>query len=172
MNIARPTYQTTLESPIGKLLAVACQGTDRTSAALTHLHMLGGKYAPKFEAEPERKDDLPLFVQLRKELGEYFRGKRKIFTVPMAPAGTVFQNSVWHALTQVPYGETRTYKQQAEMLGKVLAVRAVGTANGKNPIGILIPCHRIIGANGDLIGYAGGIHNKERLLRLEGALLL
>jgi methylated-DNA-[protein]-cysteine S-methyltransferase len=165
-------YQTTLESPIGQLLAVAERTTYGASMVLTHLHMLGGKHAPKFEVKPPRDDGLPIFAQLRAELREYFDGRRKGFGVALDPRGTAFQKSVWHTLMNVPYGETRTYKEQAVMLGNVLAVRAVGTANGKNPIGILIPCHRIIGAKGELTGYAGGLHNKEHLLRLEGALLL
>ena len=102
-----------------------------------------------------------------KELEEYFQGKRKVFTVPCVPQGTDFQKKVWEALTQIPYGETRTYKEIAEAAGNPKASRAVGMANNRNPIPIIIPCHRVIGTNGSLTGYAGGLNVKEYLLKLE-----
>lgn len=104
---------------------------------------------------------------LEKELSEYFAGERKIFTVPLDLQGTDFQISVWKALLEIPYGRTRTYHQQSELLGNTKAIRAVGTANGKNRIAILVPCHRVIGRDGSLVGYKGGIEIKKKLLELE-----
>ena len=105
--------------------------------------------------------------QLKKELGEYFEGKRKNFDVPLKIFGTEFQKNAWNALIKIPYGETRSYKTQAENVGKPKAVRAVGTANGYNRIAIVIPCHRVIGANGKLTGYGGGLWRKQWLLNHE-----
>jgi methylated-DNA-[protein]-cysteine S-methyltransferase len=102
-------------------------------------------------------------------LAEYFDGKRKVFDVPLAPVGTAFQQSVWKELVKVPFGVTDNYSSIARKLNNPLSVRAVGAANGKNPIAIIIPCHRIIGASGHLTGYAGGLWRKEFLLNLEGA---
>jgi methylated-DNA-[protein]-cysteine S-methyltransferase len=102
-----------------------------------------------------------------KQLMEYFIGSRKIFELPLAPEGTDFQKMVWKALLTIPYGETNSYKEIAEKIGNPKACRAVGMANNKNPISIFIPCHRVIGANGKLVGYAGGLDIKEHLLGLE-----
>ncbi|MEE9168363.1 MAG: methylated-DNA--[protein]-cysteine S-methyltransferase, partial [bacterium] len=101
----------------------------------------------------------------------YFRGKRMTFSVPIRFDGTDFQNKVWHALTEIPYGQTVTYKEVAEKIGNPKAVRAVGNANNRNPIAIVVPCHRVIGADGKLVGYGGGLEMKEKLLKLEGAIL-
>ena len=113
----------------------------------------------------------PHFKTLEKELEEYFEGKRKDFTVPLAPVGTDFQKKVWEILRTIPYGTTRTYQQQADILGNPKAVRAVANANGLNKISIIIPCHRVIGSNGTLTGYGGGIWRKQKLLELEKAIL-
>ncbi len=109
----------------------------------------------------------PHLTHLQSELAEYFSGKRKTFTVPLHTPGTDFQQTVWDALQQIPYGETRTYKQQAVAINNPKAVRAVASANGKNRVGILIPCHRVIGSDGSLVGYGGGLHRKKWLLDLE-----
>jgi len=101
------------------------------------------------------------------QLKEYFAGKRKKFDVPLNPQGTEFQRSVWKALQDIPYGKTRSYKQIAKAVGNPKACRAVGMANNKNPIWIIIPCHRVIGTDGSLTGYGGGIEMKKRLLKLE-----
>jgi len=102
------------------------------------------------------------------QLDAYFAGKLKIFTMPLLfEKGTTFQRSVWKALQSIPYGETRSYKDIATIIGNPKAVRAVGGANNKNPIGIVIPCHRVIGSNGKLVGYAGGLEKKKMLLKLE-----
>ena len=102
-----------------------------------------------------------------KQLTEYFSGKRKVFGIKVNPAGTPFQKSVWNELLKIPYGETVSYGEIAERIGNPKSVRAVGLANGSNPISIIIPCHRVIGKNGSLVGYGGGLQNKRFLLELE-----
>lgn len=113
------------------------------------------------------KEETPLIAEAFGQLQEYFAGKRREFQLPLAPEGTAFQKKVWNALLTIPYGEVRTYGQIAEQVGKPKASRAVGMANHSNPIGIVIPCHRVVGSNGKLTGYAGGLDKKERLLQLE-----
>ncbi len=105
------------------------------------------------------------------QLKEYFAGKRKQFDLPILLSGTTFQKSVWSELSQVPFGKTITYKEQAKRIKSEKAVRAVGAANGKNPVAIVIPCHRVIGSNGKLVGYAGGDKMKSDLLKIEGLLI-
>ena len=115
---------------------------------------------------PPRK--LPkVLLTAAKQLQQYFDGKREVFTVPLNPGGTPFQQRVWEELTGIPFGETRTYGQIAEAIGKPLAVRAVGGANNANPLPIFIPCHRVVGSTGKLTGYSGGLDIKEKLLLLE-----
>ena len=109
----------------------------------------------------------PILLETKKQLSEYFEGQRKIFDLPLDFEGTEFQQKVWQALLTIPFGETRSYKDIAEQIGNVKAVRAVGAANGKNPISIITPCHRVVGANGKLVGFAGGLENKDVLLQLE-----
>ena len=111
--------------------------------------------------------DHPLLLRLEKELGEYFAGKRRTFDLPIAPRGTPFQLAVWETLRTIPYGETISYAQEAERFGNPKAVRAVANANGRNPISILIPCHRVIATGGGLGGYSGGEEKKAFLLALE-----
>ncbi|MDD5158689.1 MAG: methylated-DNA--[protein]-cysteine S-methyltransferase [Sulfuricurvum sp.] len=111
--------------------------------------------------------DHPLLLQLEKELGEYFVGKRASFSLPLNPTGTPFQKSVWNTLITIAYGQTITYAEEAKRFGNPKATRAVANANGRNPIAILIPCHRVIATGGGLGGYSGGIEKKEFLLRLE-----
>lgn len=109
----------------------------------------------------------PILLETQKQLSEYFEGQRKIFDLPLDFEGTEFQQKVWQALLTIPFGETRSYKDIAEQIGNVKAVRAVGAANGKNPISIIAPCHRVVGANGKLVGFAGGLENKDILLKIE-----
>lgn len=116
--------------------------------------------------EAEEKET-QLIKETAKQLEEYFRGEREQFTLKLNPRGTSFQQSVWKELLQIPYGETRSYKQVAERIGNPSASRAVGMANNKNPIFIIVPCHRVIGATGKLVGYGGGLDIKEKLLGLE-----
>lgn len=153
---AMTTY-TWIPSPLGDLLATADDG------AVTRL------LTPGNDAQPEVgwvADDAP-FTELRDQLDEYFAGQRTTFDVRLAPAGTQFQQDVWTALRTIPYGRTASYKDVADQIGRPKAVRAVGMANGRNPIGIVVPCHRVIGADGTLVGYAGGLAAKRALLDLE-----
>mgnify|MGYP003476195993 FL=1 len=109
----------------------------------------------------------PILLETQKQLREYFAGTRQQFDLPLDFEGTVFQKKVWQALLSIPFGETRSYRDIAEQVGNIKAVRAVGAANGKNPISIIAPCHRVVGVNGKLVGFAGGLNNKEILLGLE-----
>ena len=109
----------------------------------------------------------PILLETQKQLTEYFAGKRQQFDLPLDFEGTEFQQKVWQALLTIPFGETRSYRDIAEQIGNVKAVRAVGAANGKNPISIIAPCHRVVGASGKLVGFAGGLDNKEILLKIE-----
>ena len=118
-------------------------------------------------AELVEQADHPVLLETQKQLTEYFAGKRQQFDLPLDFEGTEFQQKVWQALLTIPFGETRSYRDIAEQIGNVKAVRAVGAANGKNPISIIAPCHRVVGANGKLVGFAGGLDNKDILLRLE-----
>jgi len=109
----------------------------------------------------------PILLETQKQLTEYFAGKRQQFDLPLDFEGTEFQKKVWQALLNIPFGETCSYRDIAEQVGNIKAVRAVGAANGKNPISIIAPCHRVVGANGKLVGFAGGLENKDILLKLE-----
>ena len=149
MHLAR-----TISTPIGRLIAKA--NTD----AVTYLDFAGD------EVEDERCDH-PILLQLEQELSEYFCKKRQTFSVPLSPEGTEFQKGVWDTLLKIPYGSTVSYAEEAKMLGSPKAVRAVANANGKNPIAILIPCHRVISSDGSIGGYTGGVWRKEFLLLLE-----
>lgn len=110
----------------------------------------------------------PILLQAERELAEYLEGKRKAFSVKLDPAGTPFQSKIWEALEKIPFGETRSYGEIARQIGKARAVRAVGAAIGRNPISVVVPCHRVIGAHGALTGFAGGLKIKKQLLTLEG----
>jgi methylated-DNA-[protein]-cysteine S-methyltransferase len=129
------------------------------------------------EASPDGARELekaprnhPVFREAMNQLDEFFLEKREKFDLPLKPAGTEFQLKVWRELTRIPYGETRSYGELAKKLGKPKASRAVGAANGRNPLPIIIPCHRVIGSNGKLTGFAGGLDTKRILLELEGAI--
>lgn len=117
------------------------------------------------------KQETLLIQEANRQINEYLRGERKTFDLPFRMQGTAFQKQVWEALLRIPYGETRSYKQIAEVIGNPKAVRAVGMANNRNPLLIVVPCHRVIGADGKLVGYGAGIEKKEFLLRLEKSLL-
>lgn len=112
----------------------------------------------------------PLIDRTQRQLDEYFAGTRRSFDLPLAPRGTDFQRNVWTELSRIPYGETISYAVLAQRIGKPSAMRAVGAANGRNPLPIVVPCHRVIGADGSLTGFGGGLPTKQFLLRLEGAL--
>lgn len=121
----------------------------------------------RIDVENAEVKETPLITKTITELNEYFKGWRKEFDLPLAPQGTDFQQKVWQVLQNIPYGQTRSYKEIAKAAGSPRGYRAVGMANNKNPIAIIIPCHRVIGANGKMVGYAGGLNTKENLLKLE-----
>ena len=148
---------TVYQSPVGKLTLVS------DGEALVHLDFDTTK-TPAPRAPRGRDKILDLAC---KELDAYFAGTLKRFTVPVSPQGTEFQKRCWAALQKIPYGATRTYGQQAAAVGNAKAMRAVGLANGRNPIAVIIPCHRVIGANGSLTGFGGGLPRKQFLLELE-----
>jgi methylated-DNA-[protein]-cysteine S-methyltransferase len=149
------------ESPIGRLLLTS-DGT-----ALTGLYMEPSHKAQSTDGWVWDGAAVPLAAALR-QLSEYFAGARHSFDLPLRLEGTVFQQRVWHALTEIPYGETWSYGQLARRIGNPNASRAVGLANGRNPISIVVPCHRVIGADGSLTGYGGGLARKQWLLAHEG----
>lgn len=152
-------------SPIGRLLM------NSDGRALTGLHFVDEKHVPRVAHDWQYDPDLPVFAHTRAQLDEYFAGERRDFDVPLLPGGTEFQRRVWAVLCEIPYGATTSYGAMARRLGRPTASRAVGSANGRNPISIIVPCHRAIGADGSLTGYAGGLERKQALLRLEGATL-
>ncbi len=161
-----------IETPIGTMYAAAVEEgicmlefTDRKMLETEFKDLAKSLNATIVQGEN------PHFKTLEKELAEYFTGNRTEFTVPLSPVGTEFQKSVWKVLLKIPYGETWNYKKQSEVLGDAKKVRAVANANGMNKISILIPCHRVIGSNGTLTGYGGGIWRKQKLLELEKAIL-
>lgn len=145
-------------SPIGVLLLTS-DGT-----GLTGLWM---DTQPPLEAAMKRRDNLPLFASVRRWLDAYFEGKTYALDFPLAPSGTAFQQQVWQLLLQIPYGHTTTYGTIAKAISPTMSAQAVGGAVGKNPIGIIIPCHRCIGSQGQLTGYSGGLDKKKWLLRHE-----
>lgn len=145
------------ESPIGRI-SIADDGENITDMFFGKPGSLQTRFKDK-ETELNKK--------AQAQLEEYFEGTRKEFDLPLKLEGTPFQVSVWEALMKIPYGETRSYRDIAEQIGNPNSYRAVGLANNKNPISVIIPCHRVIGANGDMIGYGGGLNKKRRLLELE-----
>lgn len=149
-------HHTVTDSPYGPLTLVADDGV------LCGLYMTGQRHRPPEETFGT-PDDIP-FAEAREQLTAYFSGELKEFTLQLRLHGTPFQRRVWDQLTRIPYGETRTYGQLADTLGNSKASRAVGLANGRNPIGIIVPCHRVIGTTGSLTGYGGGLDRKRRLL--------
>ena len=121
-----------------------------------------------FDADSKHSDDSDLIDRCEKELDEYFKGQRREFTIPTQFTGTEFQNKVWGELTKIPYGKTISYSELAIRLGDLKTIRAVGTANGKNKLPIVVPCHRVIGKDGSLVGFSGGLDKKKWLLQHEG----
>lgn len=150
-----------MKSPVGALKLVA---SDKGLSAILWENDKPDRVRLGVLSEDENH---PVLVQTEHQLTDYFSGKRKSFTVDLDFTGTEFQKKVWHALLAIPYGESRSYGQIAQSIGSPKAVRAVGAANGKNPISIIAPCHRVIGANGALTGFAGGLEIKAFLLALE-----
>jgi methylated-DNA-[protein]-cysteine S-methyltransferase len=150
-----------IESPVGKLKLVA---SDKGLVAI-----LWENDSPRRVrlSELVADEQHPVIVETERQLGEYFAGKRKSFSVTLDMRGTRFQKDVWEALLAIPFGETRNYGQLAKQLGNPRATRAVGAANGRNPVSIIVPCHRVIGSSGMLTGFAGGLETKSHLLSLE-----
>lgn len=158
-----------IESPVGWLF-VACE-----DEALSHIEFLGApEDAPRFIERVERETGEPpvrggaAVVEVVRQLRQYFAGERRTFNLRLAPHGTEWQQRVWMALRDIPYGETVTYGTIAGRVGRPAASRAVGAANGRNPISIVVPCHRVVGADRSLTGYGGGLDRKQWLLALEG----
>jgi methylated-DNA-[protein]-cysteine S-methyltransferase len=150
---------TVIDSPVGGLTVVGEDG------ALSGLYFEGHKRGPGPEDLGTRDDES--FEETRRQLGEYFAGGRTEFSLPLAPKGSEFQQKVWMLLREIPFGETRTYGGLALELGGMSLARAVGAANGRNPLSIIVPCHRVVGANSDLTGFGGGVERKRFLLDLE-----
>jgi methylated-DNA-[protein]-cysteine S-methyltransferase len=158
-----PESCSTISSPIGELLIVS------RGDALTGLHMTPHPSGP-WERRPPRQDDA-LLRRAREQLWAYFAGELLDFDLPLDAAGTPFQQRVWSALRSIPYGQTVSYAEIARRIDLPTASRAVGAANGRNPIALIVPCHRVIGANGTLVGYGGGLDRKQWLLRHEAEIL-
>ncbi|MGB7756032.1 MAG: methylated-DNA--[protein]-cysteine S-methyltransferase [Salinisphaera sp.] len=154
-----PTYVSHMNSPIGRLRLVG------DGNALFSLTMEEQRHARLDDAGWQRDD--AAFAEVRRQLDAYFEGRRTTFDLPLAPAGTAFQKMVWAALAEIPFGHTENYGELARRIGSPGAARAVGLANGRNPIPIIVPCHRVIGADGSLTGYGGGIERKRWLLQHE-----
>jgi methylated-DNA-[protein]-cysteine S-methyltransferase len=158
-----PEYVYTLmDSPVGTLRLVA---SDQGLAEISFDQPRRARARARVENQRH-----PVLLETERQLREYFAGRRRSFTLRLDVAGTPFQRAVWNALLTIPFGETRTYGELARQVGRPSAARAVGAANGRNPVAIVAPCHRVIGSSGRLTGFAGGLEAKATLLRLEGAL--
>lgn len=157
------TYYTYFESPIQTLMLTS------DGAALTGLFMVEHKHGPRQDASWVADDEAAPFVEAKRQLSAYFTGELTEFNLPLAAEGTDFQKRVWDELRNIPYGMTISYGELARRIGNPNSSRAVGLANGRNPISIIVPCHRVIGADGKLTGFGGGLPRKEALLTLEGA---
>lgn len=157
------TYVSYMHSPLGRLRLVG------DGDVLFSLTMAQQRYAARDNTEWRRND--AAFTEVRRQLDAYFQGDRTVFDLPLAPAGTPFQKTVWAALTEIPFGRTEHYGELARRIGSAQSARAVGLANARNPIPIIVPCHRVISADGALTGYSAGIERKRWLLRHEGHVL-
>ncbi|HET9734591.1 MAG TPA: methylated-DNA--[protein]-cysteine S-methyltransferase [Burkholderiales bacterium] len=149
------------DSPHGRMLLTA------DDKAITSVSFIGQKYAPRVQGDWTRDARHAPIRRAKRELAEYFRGRRTRFSVKLAPQGTPFQRAVWKAIAGVAFGKTIAYAELARRAGRPGSARAAGAATGRNPIGIIVPCHRIVGSNGALTGYAGGLAKKRALLALE-----
>jgi methylated-DNA-[protein]-cysteine S-methyltransferase len=165
MTEQKSRYYTHYSTPIGPLLL----GSD--GEALTELHLPEERGKPGAGPPPDAKRDHGPFREVRKQLEAYFAGELRVFELPLRPAGTAFQRLAWEELSRIPYGTRISYAEQARRIGRPSAARAVGAANGRNPIAIVVPCHRVIGADGSLGGYGGGLPLKEWLLSHEASVV-
>jgi methylated-DNA-[protein]-cysteine S-methyltransferase len=156
-------FYTIIDSPIGELL-LAGDGT-----SLHRLDMRGGRRPIPIDPRWEQREEV--FADVAHQLREYFGGSRRAFDVPLSLHGNQFELRVWRELVAIPYGETTSYGEIAKRLGDPSAARAVGLANGRNPVAVIVPCHRVIGADGTLVGYGGGLERKRFLLDLEAGVL-
>ena len=156
-------YYDTYDSPHGRMMLVA------TDDGLCGVYFHRQKYFPAKDKDWKRDPGHAFLKRGKRELAEYFAGKRRRFEVALDPEGTPFQRSIWKAISRVAFGKTMTYGDLAAKAGHAGSARAAGAATGRNPIGIIVPCHRIVGSNGSLTGYAGGLNRKRALLALEGA---
>ena len=154
-------YYDFLSTPLGTML-LASDGDGLSGAWFE-----GQRYEPTRGTSWQRQPNLPILVRAGVELGEYFAGTRTKFTLSLSPAGTAFQREVWSAIAAIPYGETAAYRDLASRIGRPASIRAAGAATGRNPLSIIVPCHRVVGADGGLTGYAGGLDRKRALLALE-----
>lgn len=157
-------YYRWLESPVGDLLLTS------DGRSLTGLYLKGQKHFPAIAADWKESLEAVPFTQVTQQLLEYFNNRRQQFDLPLSPSGTEFQKQVWQQLYDIPFGETISYGFIAKALGRPSASRAVGAANGRNPISIIVPCHRVVASNGRLTGYAGGVERKQWLLQHERAM--
>ena len=155
------TYYKWIDGPLGAVLLTS------NGESLTGLYLHGQKHFPEKTADWQTAEQLAPFVQAEAQLAEYFAHQRQRFALALDPPGTVFQKQVWQRLRQIPFGETISYGALAQMIGQPTASRAVGAANGRNPIAIIVPCHRVIASSGKLTGYAGGLDRKQWLLQHE-----
>jgi methylated-DNA-[protein]-cysteine S-methyltransferase len=156
-------HTTFIDSPVGPLFVAADED------GLRAVEFRDNKHPVRRDGD-WREGDNAVLRRTHKQLDEYFGGRRHAFDLPLSPHGTEFQKKVWTTLASIPYGETISYAQLASRVGKPTAMRAVGAANGRNPLPIVLPCHRVIGADGSLTGFGGGLPTKQYLLKLEGAL--
>jgi methylated-DNA-[protein]-cysteine S-methyltransferase len=150
-------------TPLGTLIATAVGG------ALTGLYYEGGRHAPAIAPEWMEDPSAAPLPECRKQIAEYLDGRRRCFELPLAPDGTAFQRRVWIEIARIPYGETLTYAQLAARAEAPGSSRAAGAATGRNPLSIIVPCHRVVGSDGSLTGYAGGLERKVKLLEIEDA---
>ncbi len=155
------TFYTAFESPVGPLLLMS------DGQSLTGLHTDSDKHRPAMRPDWIRDETAAPFAEVKAQLRAYFEGRLTEFDLPLAPQGTEFQLRVWQELRGIPYGETVSYAELARRIGRPKASRAVGHANARNPISIIVPCHRVIGADNSLTGYAGGLERKRMLLEME-----
>lgn len=164
MLLPSDTAYDTMDSPVGQLLLLASrQGLH----GILWEHEANTEVCRNMLKQYQHNPDQPIIVTAKQQLAEYFQGQRKVFDIPLCLDGTPFQITVWQELTKIPYGQTISYGEQAQRLGDKNKARAVGLANGLNPISIIVPCHRVIGSNGFLTGFGGGLGNKKLLLQLE-----
>ena len=151
-------------TPLGPILATA------NDCGISGIYFVGQRYEVDLGGDWREEGDDPVLAECARQLGEYFEGKRREFDLPLAAAGSDFQRRVWREIARIPFGETISYAELARRAGAAGSARAAGSATGHNPLSVVVPCHRVVGSDGSLTGYAGGLERKTRLLEIEGAL--